>query len=208
MKPVSLFMPRVLPYVMGCPEPMAIQAVVDYAIAFCEDSLVIRQKLDPVTTSPGTASYELDSPAGQQVARVLQVWVGQELIHVTASDAPAPVNPPTGRPRACYTTRTDSTLELVLFPPPNAVYTVTVEAALRPVRDAAALEDDLYNLWVEAIRLGAIGQLMQVPGQAFSDPMRGMDMAARALQLSRKARIEGGLGRVRANHTVRANPFI
>jgi hypothetical protein len=192
---------------MGCPEPLMAQAVVDYAIVFCEDSLALREKLDTFTTVAGTSAYALDAPTSLQVARILNVWVGGTAIPSLAADTAVPPNFDRATPRLYYTTRTDSELELQLYPTPDASYTITVEVALRPTRGATSLPDDLFDLWVEPVCHGAVGQLMQIPGQAFTNPVSGMGFAARATQLSRKARIDGGIGQVRASRAINRAPF-
>ena len=47
---IDSFFSRVLPYVVGCSEPMARQAVLDSAIKFCDQSNVIRQTVDAFST--------------------------------------------------------------------------------------------------------------------------------------------------------------
>jgi hypothetical protein len=207
MKPVSVFSPRVAPYVIGCPEPLIQQAVVDSAIQFCEDSMAIRQKLDVFLTTVGSAAYELDTPTDQRVTRIFRVWVGDQLAHPMTAATAVPIGATPAPPILYSTTRTDSTLELQLFPPPDRAYAITVEVALCPVRGAKSLQDDLFNLWVDPVCYGAIGQLMQVPGQAFSDPTQGAGMVARAIQLSRKAKSEATIGRVQTSTSITSRAF-
>jgi len=205
MKAVTDFLPRVYPYLPGCSEPLAVRSLVDSAIAFCEESLVLRQKLDDFSTVAETGAYALDAPVGQQVARVMKVWIdGRQITPVPTEDAIPDV--PSQRPYAFYTTRADSEMLLNLFPTPNEVFMVTVEVALRPTRSATTFEDDLWNLWLEPVVTGAIGRVMLVPGNAFSDPATGSSNLGNALMLARKARIEGGFGRVKA--TVRIAPRV
>ena len=207
MKTVASFMPRILPYLPGCSQPMASQALVDYAISFCEDSLVLRQTQEPIAVVANVSAYSLDAPADQQVARVIHVWLDGKLIQPLPSDVPIPGDGLVRRPTAYYTTRVDSELLVNLYPIPDADYTLTVETALRPTRDATTLQDDLFTLWVEPLVLGTLSTVMTIPDQPFSNPAAAMTYSARALQLSRKARIEGGIGRVRSSQRVAPRPF-
>ena len=50
MIPLSAFFPRLLPNVLGCPEPLAQQALLDSAIEFCSRSLAVTTTLDRTTT--------------------------------------------------------------------------------------------------------------------------------------------------------------
>ena len=48
---IDKFYSRVMPYVQGCPEPTASQAILDAAIEFCDKTNVMRQTLDTFFTS-------------------------------------------------------------------------------------------------------------------------------------------------------------
>jgi len=204
MKAVSDFFTRVIPYLPGCPEPLAARALVDSAIQFCDESLVLRQKLDAFSTVAGDGSYELDAPPSQQISRVMKVWLDGVLIGPVPVDDAVPLSTPNQKPYAFYTTRIDSEFLLNLYPTPDKVYSIVVEAAMRPIRDVDSLEDDLFHLWINPVVTGAMGILQSIPGQAFSEPTEGQRNSLMALALARKARIEGGFGRVRS--TVRISP--
>ena len=207
MKPISTFFPRLLPYLTGCTEPLAQQVLVDSAIAFCEDTQVIRAELDEFQTRPGENAYELEAPSQQQVARVLDVKVsGRTLTAVVAEDVDL-LMAAVGTPMAYYTDRTDSQFTLRLFPKPDGEYAVKVRAALRPMRTATAVEDDLFDLWSDAVICGALSRAMNIPGQPFSDPAGAAYHMSMAINASRKARLEGNYGRIRGNSRVRGVPF-
>jgi hypothetical protein len=207
MKPISEFFPRVMPHVPGCSEPLAQQALVDAAIVFCEESQVIRARLDEFSTTADQVSYELDAPAQQQVARILEVRVdGRPIPAVMAEDVNL-ITDAVGSPMAYYTDATGSEFTLRLFPVPDGVYQVQVSAALRPTRTATSVEDDLFNLWSDAVISGALARLMLVPAQPFSNPAAAGGYGASAASAARKARIEGGFGRVRGSTGVTQRPF-
>ena len=207
MKPISDFFPRMLPYLPGCSEPLAAQAVLDAAIAFCEDTQAVREQLDSFTTSAGVGAYELDTPSQQQVARVFDVVVdGRPMAAIAAEDV-GPASEAIGSPMAFYTTRYGSEFLLHLFPTPDGAYNVQVRAALRPTRNATQLEDDLFNLWSDAVLAGAMARVMAIPGQPFSDPAGSAGYSMAATRATNKARVEGNFGRVRAGMRVRGRPF-
>jgi hypothetical protein len=195
-----------MPLVPGCPEPLAKQALQDAAIAFCEESLVIREKQN-FTTFANTSTYTLTSPTDQQPARVMNLWVDGVLILPSASDSVTAVSSTAAQPVTYYTTRDSSVFLLNLYPQPDAVYTIIAEVAMRPIRAAASLQDDLFDLWIEPIVEGALARLMSMPGQSFTDQPASMAMRASSLSKARKARTEGGIGRVRASRRVTPNPF-
>lgn len=205
MTPVTSFLPRILPYVTGCPEPLAKQAILDAAIAFCEESLVLRQRLSDMTSAAGTAEYTITYPSSdEQVARVLNVWVDGQIMGAVAADESGTVNTAQAKPSSFYMTRPDSVMTLNLYPIPDGAYTIVTEVALRPTRNAQYLQDDLLVFWVEAVTQGALGRLMMTPQQPFSDPADGQTRLLFARNEARKARVDGRLGKL--SSTVRVQP--
>ena len=204
---VSEFFPRLMPYVIGCSEPMAAQALVDSAIAFCNDSLVMQLRLDAQRTQANAAEFDVDPPSSQAIARVLRVWVEGVEIHATQSDRINDGLAATGRPRTFYTQQNGSVLSALLYPTPDAAYALQVDVATRPLRNAKVFENDLFDLWLEPIVDGAKARLMAIPDQPFSNPSMAGAAAANAMYLSRKARIEGSYGRTRAAGRVQMRPL-
>lgn len=201
------FLPRLLHYVVGCSQPLALQAIVDAAIAFCDESLVVRRRLDPQTTRVGASEFDLDGVAQQAVSRVLKVWVDGRAIPAIAADRVDDGLPVASRPQGFYTAQEGGTLMGKLHPVPDGRYTLDVEVALRPTRKANCLADELFNTWMDAIIAGALGVLASIPDQPFTNFATGQNAAARAAFLARKARIDGAYGRVRGTISVRQRPF-
>lgn len=206
MKPIDEFLPRLAPYIAGCPTPMMRQALLDSAVAFCEDSMALRQRLDTVMQPAGLGEVDLDLPAQQGVARLLAVWAnGVKLVTIAAEDAPE--RGTSGAPTGYYTRRNDSEFQLILHPTPDQPCGVNVEVALRPLYGATQVEDDLFNLWMPAIIAGAMARLLAIPDQPFSNLSLVPMYAAEFTRLTAKARSEGAYGRVRSNLRVQMRPF-
>lgn len=203
----TAFLPRLLPYLTGCPQPMALQALVDSAISFCEDSLVLRQRLDRQLTALGQAEFDIGVAAPQTVTRILKVWLDGVEIYGAAADT---VNDPDitpARPRAFYTRPDDTGLIAVLYPVPDRAYTLDVEVALKPTRSAASLHSDLFETWLDSIVAGAKARLMVIPDEPFSDPVAAQFYARQAAHMAKKARTESALGRVRGSLSIKPRMF-
>jgi hypothetical protein len=183
------------------------QALIDAAVTFCEDSLVVRHRLDATTQRALADEVDLDLPANQSVARILGVWVNGNLIQpVLAEQAGDTVA--TGMPTAYYTRRNDSELQLLLYPTPDQPCRVAVEVALRPLRTAKLLEDELLDRWMPAVITGALALIRAIPDTPFSNPLAATLHARDAALLTAKARAEGAYGRVRGSQSVAMRPFI
>ena len=209
MQSLSAFYSRIMPYLPGCSEPMADQLLIDAAIEFCENSLAIRQNLDPFYTRTGAAEYDLDPPSNQYtIARVMSVnLAGEELTPVMVETVRNDLSTVNARPRGFYTDRVDSTLVLRVTPPPDGKYEVKVIAALRPARSATLLDDDLLNLWVAPLTQSALAKAMMIPDQPFTNPAMSAAMAMSAAKLTSTTRIESSYGLIRGSMTSRSRPF-
>jgi len=209
MKPLSVFYPRILPYLPGCSEPLVDQVLVSAAIAFSERSLALRQNLDSFRTVIGIDQYDLDAPTtNHDIDRVMSVSVdgrelGAGLFETIRNDLPTA----NAKPRGFYTDRTDNVLTLKLSPPPDGRYPVIVNVNLRPAMTATQLDDDLFNMWAEPIVAMALARAMQIPDQPFTNFARAQQLLDSAARQTNSARIDGNYGSVRGSMRVRSRPF-
>jgi hypothetical protein len=209
MKPLSVFYPRILPYLPGCSEPLVDQVLVSAAIAFSEKSLALRQNLDSFRTVIGIDQYDLDAPTtNHDIDRVMSVSVdgrelGAGLFETIRNDLPTA----NAKPRGFYTDRTDNVLTLKLSPPPDGRYPVIVNVNLRPAMTATQLDDDLFNSWAEPIVAMALARAMQIPDQPFTNFARAQQLLDSAARQTNSARIDGNYGFVRGSMRVRSRPF-
>lgn len=194
--------------VPGCPEPTANQALVDAAIAFCEDTLVLREDLATFSTVAGTSTYTLAAPsADYAVQRILHVAVDGWPVEVVPYERIGTPQALSGVPRVAYMTRGAGSVILNLYPTPDAVLPVVVNTALRPVRGATQLDDLLFDVWPDAIVYGAVSRILAIQNQPFSDPSGSMSAMTLATRLANRARIDGSYGRARGQIAVTARPF-
>jgi hypothetical protein len=186
---------------------VAAQALVDSAVSFCEDSLAIRQRLEPQKTYAGGAELDVCAPRDQAISRVLKVWLDGYEIKSTPAVSVSDLSQPNGLPRTYYSRQNNSELQILLYPVPDRVFDIDIEVALRPTRSATTFEDDLFDLWVEPIVAGALQRLYAIPDQSFSNAAAAQAQMATAIYMTRRARVEGSYGRVSGTVRVKGRPF-
>jgi hypothetical protein len=200
--------PRVLPFVVGCSEPMARQALLDSAIKFCDKTDVIRESLDAFPTVSGLPNYDIETPNNQmRVSRILSVTVDDHKIFGVFEEDADKLPEQEGKPSTFYTRRIDSVLELYLNPVPDISYSVVVHASFTPTVNATALADDLINRWYEGIVTGAISYLASLPNMPFSNPALAAQKEIERLKACDDARRESYYGRIRGGSRIRQRPF-
>jgi len=158
---VSEFRTYVTPHLIGVSDMLVDRAIVDAAIEFCEGSLIVAETFDTFTTAIGTPDYDLDAPTGQRVIRVMRAWCdASEMTAMAADDMPlgayGSVSSSLSRPQAFHEI---SAGVMGLYPIPDAAYTVTIRAALKPNRNATQLADVLWEGWADTIADGALARL-------------------------------------------------
>jgi hypothetical protein len=203
------FFPRLLPYLIGCPEPLARQALVDAAIDFCGKTNAVSAALDPIPVVSGVATYELDPPAQTSISLVQKVWYDDRLMKpVPYEQAGAIYNAP-GTPRYYYGEYVDESFSLTLWPTPNRNLPdgLRVRTALMPVRDAAQLHTILFDRYVDAVVHGAIVLLASVPDEPYTDLKLAAASAAKLRAAVTAARGEALRGNVQSSMSVMPRGF-
>ena len=166
----SDFSPYVMPYVIGCSDPLLEQHARMVTIEFCRRTLCYQRLLDEVQTD-GTPLVELDPPVGTQIVKIKSVQAdGREWplvdpirgMEFVRSDAPIDY---------CFT---QDNKTLMLDPGQVSGSTVQVVAALMPTMTAQTFDDDVGSQFLYDIAPGIIASIKRVPGQPFSDMNESM----------------------------------
>lgn len=202
MSAIQAFFGRVAPFVIGCPDPTISQAIIDTCIHFCEMSMIDRRRLDAVQTSAGNQSVDLDLPPSTRAVRVLNVQVDGVNIEAAPDDVfsyETAINGSVGKPRG-YIYQDGA---LLLYPIPDATYTVSVQVALKPTRSATTVHDKLFEDWADVIASGSISRLMAMPADWTNGPLAAVYQTAYTVGLNR-AMLESSREKTRA--TLRVEP--
>jgi hypothetical protein len=162
MAKLDAFHSRILPHIPSAPLPTVDQAIVDACVEFCEQSLVVRSRLDPTFTAPKSEEVEIDLDSGMRLAHAISVVMDGYTL--TPSTVDGIFNSPQmdGRPTHFATTPEGT---LLLYPTPNASYPIRIHAAVTPKRSATAVPDKLAEEWPDVIAAGALFRLFSMPSE-------------------------------------------
>ncbi len=208
MVPVSAFFSRLLPHVIGCPEPLAQQALVDSAIALCDQALVVQTDLDPVSVFDGVRDYALGMPSQQELVQVMRVWLSDTMLGPIPSFQVAMEAMP-GQPRYYFTRDIGESLHLRLlpFPDKDRLNALRARVATRPTRDATQFHKALFNEWADIVVDGALARLHDIPGQGFTSEAKAIVLFQKVRAKMNTARIEALRGRVVSSMSVQMRSF-
>jgi hypothetical protein len=203
------FFPEILPYFPGIPEALAINAVRNAAIEFCNrtDWLLYTPILQDLIAYEDEYDLTLDVPTDHTVSRVQAVWVSDMQVMPRSEDELRRIynldwRKQTGRP-LYYTQYTPETLVLVPFTTSNYSQALATTLVIRPTRDSTTCDSSLHERWVEEISYGARMRLHEAAGHAYENPQLAEKYRVLFSQGIDRAIIERTRGLSRTNMRVR-----
>lgn len=215
MLSLDVFLPRLMPSLPGCPDPLVRQSLVDAAIEFCEETGLVRVTSEAQAAVAGQSAYDIDVPTQQRVCLTQRAWYGtRELIalpsasisSVLAYDTPAGADVLQGEPKFFFESAPG---EISVLPTPkvSTAAMLTFRFTAKPTRAATQLDDRLFEDWVEALVAGALARLHAIPDQPFSSSAASSIRRAEFQFYIGRARSEALRGRVRSQISMSRNRF-
>ena len=201
------FLTEVMPYVRDCPEFVAVNALRNAMIEFCDKSMLWQYEVDPIDTVAGTTEYTLALPNGTGLARIMDLFYNghrllpkseTELAKLYVDDWRSQEGEP-----SYYTQRWPNVVILCPAPSTSIQNGLDLLVALRPTRASIAVDDFLFERWAEEIAFGARARLMAISGQPYTDQVQASYYRAKFDAVIGKAKIELNRGLTRATQYVR-----
>jgi hypothetical protein len=171
--PVTDFLRFVMPEVLGCPQVLASQHVVDAAIEFCSKVAIWTEPLASVPSVAGQASYAMTPSEGRAVGPLQVYFDGTKLDpgtnqQFTAAYPESVWHTVTGTP--LYFTRGADESKITLVPiPETAGLNINMTVSVKPLPTATTLPDNLFYEYYKAITAGAKATLMAMPEQRWTN---------------------------------------
>jgi len=182
MSTLDSFLPEVRPWAPGVPDATAYRAIRNAAIEFCERTLMWKYENTIAVLATDSSTRSMTSPAGS-VPHDIEVATFEaiELDPIAARDMDAKLpgwrdtSASTGTPK--YLTQIDHDT-LTIVPAPIGDGSLYVRMRLKPSQTATTLPDFLTK-YAECIGWGALGRILTVPGQSYTNPDLGAFYATR-----------------------------
>lgn len=167
------FLVEVIPYVPNVMDYVAVNAVRNSAIEFCEKTRIWQFDSFKDGLSATSADYTPDVPPNTRLVDIIQVWVDGRLMIPKTSDELTRLYRGqdwrnVGGVPGYMTRRDHQTITLVPYPTVASVGNLTMRVSVAPMRSAADIDTDLYENYLEAICMGARARLYETPDQPYS----------------------------------------
>jgi hypothetical protein len=201
------FLVEVVPYVRDVPEIVAIQAIRNACIEFCEETLYLQVDLDPMPVIQGVGSYDLDPDGTYKVVDVIEAWNADQFLIPKSIEELTKIYRVTnwttlvGNPYYYYRPTPDE-LRLVPIPEKTIANNLRIKVALAPKRTSTEVREDIYERFLEFIAFGARARLLDTPNQPYYDPKAAQLYLKRFNDVCADVRRRVNRGNVRASNRV------
>lgn len=181
----EVFLPEVMPYVQDVPEIVAVQAIRNACIQFCEETHYLQENLDAMTGLEGIGDYDLDANnSNYKVVEIMQAYYGDQLLIPKAQEELNQIYRTSnwedlrGNPYYYYRPRA-SVMRLVTKPILTEANKLKVKAAVAPKRSSLTVDEEIFERFLEYIAHGARARLYNTPNQPYYDPKTAMEYTKR-----------------------------
>jgi hypothetical protein len=179
------FLPEVMPYVQDVPEVVAVQAIRNACIQFCEETHYLQENLDPITGQENVGDYDLDAnDSNYKVVEIMQAYYGDQLLIPKAQEELNQIYRTSnwedlkGNPYYYFRPRA-SVVRLVTKPIITEQNKLKVKAAIAPKRSSTTVDEEIFERFLEYIAHGARARLYNTPNQPYYDPKTAMEYTKR-----------------------------
>jgi len=204
--PYDGFLQEVLPQCPGVPELVAINAIRNAAIDFCEQSQWLQYPAAAIDGVANQAVYALAVLTDTRVSMITDAWWDTLRLIPKSEDQLAQLfgadwRTMQGGPNY-YLRDTDPTsITVVPYPIISEPGALTMKTTLCPTRASMTVDPNLIEYWLEPIASGAKARLMAMPGQPYFNRTSAL---AEALMFRKgvsdaKIQVNRGLGRAVVN---------
>lgn len=208
MKLIDALEADVMPFVPGCPEPLAVSMMRRAAEDFCRRTSAWRAALAPLAADGTATTFALTIPAGAAVHKLLRVTsqptdqAPLEALLLEPLEAQRRLDDGDHTLLAFIDTGRTS---LAVWPAQPSGASIVATAALKPTLTADELPDAVLNQHGVAIAAGARALLLAMPGKAWAnESAAAIDAATYDTSVARAARgVEGGFARSARRPTTR-----
>jgi hypothetical protein len=205
---------RLSPSVPGCPQPILQQYVRDAAIEACERTLAWRYEQPTIRLTPGVYEYPYTNPLQTEVHAFLTATVNNvpltpvtlEQLYGMYPDWPNLALDKRSDPRVICQLDPDNFI-LAPLPDDSQTYDVKMIVALKPLRTATEMDQNVFDDLENVIMHGALQHLLVLPDKNWTDRELASYHAKQYLYKTTERRARANIGAARASMSVAMRPL-
>lgn len=198
----------------GCPQPVVINYIRNAAIEACERTLAYRYVLAEITLTAGAYETAYGPPATTEVHAIVKADMNYSQLPTSTLEALASIFPYWPTTAAAYRSTPQYIVHFgpdtfYVAPTPDALntYLVHMVVALKPLRTATGLEQEVFDELEDVIVHGALQHLLVLPEQTWTDRELAAYHAKQFIFKLAERRARVNLGAGRASPSVKQVPW-
>ena len=170
--PYEALLPEILPMVPGCPDTLVENTIRSAVIEFCQKSEAYQLELDPLTTVENIYEYDLETPNGTTVEKIL--WMshqGKDLEPITSTllEQRIPKWREESNVPVYFIQQGSGLVHLAPVPSATIVGSTIVRVVLKPTYTSVSCDDDVMNDYRDTIINGTLFRLLRMPNKEWAD---------------------------------------
>jgi hypothetical protein len=200
----DLFLPEVMQFVKDVPEVVAVNAIRNSCIEFCQETLYIQENLDPMAGISGIGVYDLEPDGNYKIADIIEAWYGDVFLIPRAIEQLTRIyrttnwNTLAGNPYY-YFRPSSQEVHLVPYPQVTEANKIKLRVALTPSRSSTTVREEIYERFLEDIAYGARARLYNTPNQPYYDLKTSLEYLKRFNDVMADVRTQVNKGLTRAS---------
>lgn len=203
----ELFLPEVMQFVKDVPEVVAVNAIRNSCIEFCQETRYIQENLDPMTGVSGIGTYDLEPDGTYKIADIVEAWYGDAFLVPRSIEQLTQIYRTTnwntlgGNPYY-YFRPSSQEVRLVPYPQVTEANKIKLRVALKPSRSSTAVREEIYERFLEDIAYGARARLYNTPNQPYYDLKTSLEYLKRFNDVMADVRTQVNKGLTRASVSI------
>ena len=200
----DLFLPEVMQFVKDVPEVVAVNAIRNSCIEFCQETLYIQENLDSMAGISGVGVYDLEPDGDYKIADIIEAWYGDAFLvprsieQLTRIYRTTNWNTLAGNPYY-YFRPSSQEVHLVPYPQVTQANKIKLRVALKPSRSSTTIREEIYERFLEDIAYGARARLYNTPNQPYYDLKTSLEYLKRFNDVMADVRTQVNKGLTRAS---------
>jgi len=200
----DLFLPEVMQFVKDVPEVVALNAIRNSCIEFCQETRYIQENLDPMTGVSGIGTYDLEPDGTYKIADIVEAWYGDAFLVPRSIEQLTQIYRTTnwntlgGNPYY-YFRPSSQEVRLVPYPQVTETNKIKLRVALKPSRSSTTVREEIYERFLEDIAYGARARLYNTPNQPYYDLRTSLEYLKRFNDVMADVRTQVNKGLTRAS---------
>jgi hypothetical protein len=203
----DLFLPEVMQFVKDVPEVVAVNAIRNSCIEFCQETRYIQENLDPMAGISGLSVYDLEPDGNYKIADIIEAWYGDAFLVPRSIEQLTQIYRTTnwntlgGNPYY-YFRPSSQEVQLVPYPQVTEANKIKLRVALKPSRSSTTVREEIYERFLEDIAYGARARLYNTPNQPYYDLKTSLEYLKRFNDVMADVRTQVNKGLTRASVSI------